>query len=1649
MIASIFAALTPMPVAARKITVDGDSASYAGEWVAGVWPAGDQWATDPENDVAGGDIYGYDLKTLWGHYDEANDTMYFRLDVSDKPADLDGNGDTGTVYTIPPGDCAGVSSTEQYTLILSDNVDSSGKPGATLTYTNNAVAFPDGSAQYGADGTNDCVEFELLNAADYIDPKDFCILVAAGGIADLPGEDTMNFCLYAKAPPALHIDYEAIGCLEVEFTLWADDNASIVNYTLEFGDGTPDEEDSGPFPVTTSHTYTTGGTKQVKLTACNADECETIPRNVDVDGKPTAEFSFSPSCVELNGTDITFDGSASHGDVAIVNWTWVLSGGMTGTYYGQIVTITVTAPITVELTVTDENGCEASLSKPVEQCSGCTLRIYGTYGEGAGNFSVKDKWTNMTPENKPYTDPVGPFHPQNWQAPRKDFITFNPAIMPHNALPGWELEYPDLDYWACVNISDTEVPAEKVFKRMWYEKDWFKDSTQDGVWDVVTVDGRVMTLEEWLAIPAWERPTLREYNSPNYLGYNPDADIYGPAIIQEFTYMAVDQEKYYTPQFIGIGSDILIPMASYQQHNGIDSFDANGDGQNDYVRIIDEMGLFIRWLGDGMSYTNATLYADIDGDWLFGPKTDLEQLDNDGVELSGDESVIFSFDNMFVDSNHPTIQFFDHVVTLKDVQQAGTESWAVFEVCDNEGPLGDPAQRCASTVPMKPGTVKYFYRGEERIRAHPAERPTFYIRLISADAVGNSAIVEVGRVFGETWANINGLNPYWSQKAFMVDGVLYEVVAIKAQGSCFKYITIRQKLPKTPIKLYGKDLEVWAPGEKLPELPPFNREHYILKDVRKTWEPIEDEGDKYGLAALMPELVIDYVVEDIEWRYKGELKEILSEEDVRQEGFAYEWWNLEWFWTQPWQYTEFRLPKDDLYLVTLSWTSPESEFALWDSNPEEEIDPVARWKDDRVKFWYEDCSGPLYIDNKTRSIRLYGTFGEGAGDPKAYDLRTGLYPENKPYTDPEGPFDPENSQVPVKDFMTFNPAIMHHNRGYPELDFYECSDIMEGSDVQIPTEKVFKRMWYEKEWFKDSNESGYWDVVTVSTSGTVKVMTLSEYLAIPLEDRPMIREWNSPGVKPRVDIKDPTGTDWEPYAKADDYCPAIVQEFTYFATDDNILPILVGAGSRLLIPMASWQNGNGLDSFDADNDGKRDAVTVSGERYLWTRWGLPAVPGPLQPAYADIDGDNYPGVALGAMEDMGGPTPAMMDNMVVLSLQNKYMEAGGKIRFFDHQVELFKVNYPGGDAVFNVTPLEGDQSSYSGSTETKNIKPGQVAYFYRGKDKTSNRLSPTERPVFYIRLITADSDDDTAIVEVGRIFGETTANINGKNPYWSQKAFMVDGVLYEVVAIHAEDGCFKYITFRQKLPKLPMKLWGVELKPWYRNQLTNVSDILPEMPPFNMQHEILLDVQTSWTRPYDQYDKIGDNMTIGPLEIRYIDENIEWRFKGALKEIYNESWDNNRTLEEEYWNVEWFLTQPWQYTAFVMPEDQLYLVTLSWIAPEAENTIWNHDPNGPVGFINGSRVKFWFDPSEPYLYDLHVNRMGAARPTPEIWEYFDMAKNGGIHNGKIDLTELITAIEAFMWKQYPFDGLYDKGDFIDFLNKFVVEYCAENPDACA
>ena len=1039
-----------------------------------------------------------------------------------------------------------------------------------------------------------------------------------------------------------------------------------------------------------------------------------------------------------------------------------------------------------------------------------TLRLYGTFNEGPGNLTAIDPETGLRQENPGYTDPISPFYPQAPQAPRKDFVTFNPAIMEHNQ------GYPEL-LFHIRGATDVQEAREKVFQRMWYEKEWFKDDNKNGIWDVIVEDMNgnyvaTISLDTWQAYFDANIPTssnngwrLREHNNPsdNPAG-TPErlADTYAPAIKKEFTYMTLDDNTY--PILVDHGSRIFIPMAHQGSSFGLDSFESITGGGKDYVTVESEQ----------------TLGMDIDGD------SNMKPMGPDNIEVNGDESVVLVL-KKHIDVGQ-TMQFFDNKVTL--TRATMTPEGINYDVCDNEA---TPANTCTSDG-LAPNNFKLYQRG-----ASNGMGP-FYVKLISVDSGGLGATIEVGRLFGETLANI-GANQRWNQKAFIVQGVFYNVVAIKAEDDMFKYITFREKLPKEPIKLYGTHLHVWEPGPKniLPEMPPFNLvDHDIMPDVQTTWTwPIMKVPPKME---NIPPMEIYYTNESKEPRFRGELKEIYAENKSFET--LKEFWEVEWFHTQPEQYTEFVLPEvpepGNLYLVTTGFRAPEAHTLIWDGNVSGEEKPMLTKDGDRLKFWFDPKDGRgLFINNTNGAVRIYGTFGEGPGDLNATDPDTNLKQENPGYTDPISPFYPQAPQAPRKDFVTFNPAMMEHNQGYPELLFY-----VDNNTVQEPMEKVFKRMWYEKEWFKDDNKNGIWEVIVEDMNGgyvaTIPVDTWQAYFDanIPTSSNNgwRLREHNNPS-------DNPAGT---PERLADTYAPAIKQEFTYMTLDSLTNPVLVDHGSRIFIPMANQGSGSGLNSFESiPGSGVKDAVTIESEQTL----GMDIDGGgmkPMDPTGTDINGDES----------------------VVLVLK-KHLNVGQTMQFFDNKVTL--TGATGTPAGINYDVCDNEVTPANACT-SDGLTPNNFNLYQRG---SSNGMGP-----FYVKLKSVDLSGSGATIEVGRLFGKTLANI-GANSRWNEKAFIVQGVFYNVVAIKAEDDMFKYITFREKLPKESIKLYGTHLVTW------DHDTPLPEMPPFNlMNHDIMPDVQTTWTWPIVKVPPKMEN--IPPLDVMWTIEAKEPRFKGELKEIY-------------------------------------------------------------------------------------------------------------------------------------------------------------------
>ncbi|MCK4450750.1 MAG: hypothetical protein KAX26_09175, partial [Anaerolineae bacterium] len=266
----------------------------------------------------------------------------------------------------------------------------------------------------------------------------------------------------------------------------------------------------------------------------------------------------------------------------------------------------------------------------------------GAFYPGPGDVLAMDTAKPDYPvEIPPYTDPWAPFNPQLEQAPRKDSLTFNPAYMDKFRHGGEPLA----SLYSQISIEERDA-REKVFLRMWYEPEYLDK-----------------ILEAELPVNGVITPT----------------QVYTfPAVMQEFTYMyldTLDQPSHGQPgnsQFafpIGTAADELpapdpdtgnlpsmAPKARFG--HGLTTFDADFDDFYDIITVHSEetisetTGVWVDFDGDGET---TTLYPD--------------QLDKDGLELTGDELVVFAIEDIEL-ARKESAMFLDHMVTLENI------SWA-------------------------------------------------------------------------------------------------------------------------------------------------------------------------------------------------------------------------------------------------------------------------------------------------------------------------------------------------------------------------------------------------------------------------------------------------------------------------------------------------------------------------------------------------------------------------------------------------------------------------------------------------------------------------------------------------------------------------------------------------------------------------------------------------------------------------------------------------------------------------------------------------------------------------------------------------------------------------------------------------------------
>ncbi len=656
------------------------------------------------------------------------------------------------------------------------------------------------------------------------------------------------------------------------------------------------------------------------------------------------------------------------------------------------------------------------------------LRVYGDDGwDASPGLAVVDAGTALATETfpvevKPYAiygspeseqilDPFGsmaPFNPQLPQAPVKDSLTFNPAYMNEfRFCPDDPLQ----TLYQRLTTDDWPNAAEKVFFRMWYEPDYL-DGVPVGSTSIATDTGEVV---------------LNASDSDTFL-----------ALMQEFTYMLLDPTDQPTAGQPG-ESRMAFPMATKPDDlpspaatssldldltaqstfgHGINSFDADFDlntsgGAREAVTIHSEQTI---------SETTG-IAVDFDGDG------DVDTLDPDGLELSGDELVILAVNQIRLEQ-WESAQFLDNMVTLTNVP-SDTDQKANFMFWYTGGGPDDtefvPEQLGAVSGCCNIGDMVVFHmRSGVRIPAGGDNldwkygNGAWFMWLKSFDPNQENATIMIGRALGATHSamydgdggqDLEKGDP-WYLKRFFVDGHEYNVVAVKTAPSeegdsdprDFKYITIRTPVPKEPFTnfILTQALQPYGIGDSISVMPPFNTQHTRRADITRLEyvKPAEDEEDEiddpdienFGetenedcigeIECGLP-LGIDIVEETTEPQFSGSLGEIFV---LSEEGEAT--FDTESFQTLPNQYTDLALsPDDQLYLLTSSWRSDQSQlffYACMDegivSSAEDPLDPPTPGQEfmqnlvnavfdqfgTRVKFWYDpNDEEDIYVNHFT------------------------------------------------------------------------------------------------------------------------------------------------------------------------------------------------------------------------------------------------------------------------------------------------------------------------------------------------------------------------------------------------------------------------------------------------------------------------------------------------------------------------------------------------------------------------------------------------------------------------------------------------------------------------------------------------------------
>jgi len=235
--------------------------------------------------------------------------------------------------------------------------------GETVTFNASDSYDPDGNIvsyvwDFGDDNTT-TVNKPIITHV-YMKEGNYTVVLT---VTDNDGfTDTMSDIVpVEQAPPVAAFTYSpSIPFINETVTFNAsasyDPNGYIVSYTWNFGDGSPQVNETDPI---ITHVYVTTGDYNVTLTVTDSEGLtDTITQIITVSQAPVAVFTFSPS-FPIVGETVFFNASDSYDpDGYLVSYVWNFGDGNVTTVKVPLVTHSyiIEGNYTVKLTVVDNEG---------------------------------------------------------------------------------------------------------------------------------------------------------------------------------------------------------------------------------------------------------------------------------------------------------------------------------------------------------------------------------------------------------------------------------------------------------------------------------------------------------------------------------------------------------------------------------------------------------------------------------------------------------------------------------------------------------------------------------------------------------------------------------------------------------------------------------------------------------------------------------------------------------------------------------------------------------------------------------------------------------------------------------------------------------------------------------------------------------------------------------------------------------------------------------------------------------------------------------------------------------------------------------------------------------------------------------------------